>query len=470
MRTAATAVGLTGGRGVRARTAVIRGAGTSAIVLTIALMSAGPVASQPFPSRPIEIVNSFAPGGTADLNVRALQAGAEKVLGQPLVQVFKQGGGGIVGTTEVANAPADGYKILVVSPGELTAGPNLAKTSYTLDSFAFIGRVSSRPYGFVVRTDAPWRDFDEFRRSAVQQPGKHTIGTTPQGGVFLTAQHLVRRGGMELVPVPYGGSGPYLTAVLGGHVDAAWAPLTSAESYLRTGQMRLLAVTGPARVTGYPGRSHIQGARYRLALSALDRCRGAQGYPTGSARVPARGASSDRRTQLTCRLPRSWASRLRMPCRGVRTTGARGGQDLPRAREGARAHVQVKNMETMVMRFVAVPILMGVTALAGAQTFPTKPIELVNVFAPGGANDLNARALQVAAERVIGQPLVQTFKQGGGGIVGAAEVASATPDGYKLLLVSSGELTAGPNLTKTSYSVDSFAFIARLSSRPYRWW
>ena len=175
------------------------------------------------------------------------------MLGQPLVQVFKQGGGGIVGTTEVANAPADGYKILVVSPGELTAGPNLAKTSYTLDSFAFIGRVSARPYGFVVRTDAPWRDFDEFRRSAVQQPGKHTIGTTPQGGVFLTAQHLVRRGGMELVPVPYGGSGPYLTAVLGGHVDAAGAPLTSAESYLRTGQMRLLAVTGPARVTGYPG-------------------------------------------------------------------------------------------------------------------------------------------------------------------------------------------------------------------------
>ncbi len=212
-------------------------------------------AAQPYPAKPIEIVNSFAPGGTADLNVRALQAGADKVLGQPLVQTFRQGGGGLVGTTEIANSAPDGYKLLIVSPGELTAGPNLAKTTYTLDSFDFVGRVSSRPYGFVVKSDAPWRDFSEFRRDAAQHPGKYTIGTTPQGGVFLTAQHLIRHGGMQLLPVPYGGSGPYLTAVLGGHVHAAWAPLTSAESYLRANQMRLLAVTGPERVKAYPSVS-----------------------------------------------------------------------------------------------------------------------------------------------------------------------------------------------------------------------
>lgn len=208
--------------------------------------------AQPFPSHPIEIVNAFAAGGANDLNVRALQVSAERFLGQPLVQIFKQGGGGIVGSTEVANANPDGYKLLVVTSGELTAGPNLAKTSYSLDSFSFVARVSSRPYGFVVRNDAPWKEFAEFRRAAARDPDKYTIGTTPQGGVFLSAQHLVRRGGLKLVPVPYGGSGPYLMAVLGGHVDAAWAPLTSAEAYLRSGQMRLLAVTGPNRTTGYP--------------------------------------------------------------------------------------------------------------------------------------------------------------------------------------------------------------------------
>ena len=223
-----------------------------AFLLSFALLSIEAVA-QPYPSKPIEIVNSFAPGGTLDLNVRALQAGAEKVLGQVLVQTFRQGGGGLVGTAEVAGAAPDGYKLLIVSSGELTAGPNLAKTSYSIDSFAFIGRVSSRPYGFVVKSDARWKDFSEFRRDAAAQPGKYTIGTTPQGGVFLTAQHLIRRGGMQLVPVPYGGSGPYLTAVLGRHVDAAWAPLTSAESYIRSGQMRLLAVTGHEREKSYPG-------------------------------------------------------------------------------------------------------------------------------------------------------------------------------------------------------------------------
>src|SRR5262249_40279369 len=115
--------------------------------------------AQTYPSRPVEIVNSFAAGGANDLNVRALQPGFENGFGQPLVQIYKQGGGGIVGTTEVANATPDGYKLLIVSSGELTAGPNVAKTSYTLDSFAFIGRVASRPYGFVVRSDARWKSF-----------------------------------------------------------------------------------------------------------------------------------------------------------------------------------------------------------------------------------------------------------------------------------------------------------------------
>jgi tripartite-type tricarboxylate transporter receptor subunit TctC len=213
----------------------------------------GLAAAQPYPSKPIEIVNSFSAGGTADLNVRALQAAAHRILGQPLVQTFRQGGGGVVGTTEVATSEPDGYKLLVVSPGELTAGPNLARTTYTLDSFDFIGRVSSRPYGFVVRGDAPWRDFAQFRADVSQNPGKYTIGTTPRGGVFLTAQHLIKHGGMQILAVPYGGSGPYLAAVLGGHVHAAWAPLPSAESYLRAGQMRLLAVTGPERVKGHEG-------------------------------------------------------------------------------------------------------------------------------------------------------------------------------------------------------------------------
>jgi tripartite-type tricarboxylate transporter receptor subunit TctC len=223
------------------------------ILLTSLFLISAQALGQAFPSKPIEVVNSFAPGGALDLNVRALQVGAEKALGAVLVQTFRQGGGGIVGTSEVANSAPDGHKLLVVTSGELTAGPNLARTSYSIDSFAFIGRISSRPYGFVVKSDAPFKDFEEFRRSAVANPGKHTIGTTPQGGVFLTAQHLVRRGGMNLVAVPYGGSGPYLTAVLGGHVDAAWAPLAAAESYLRGGQMRLLAVTGRERVKAYAG-------------------------------------------------------------------------------------------------------------------------------------------------------------------------------------------------------------------------
>ena len=151
------------------------------------------VAAQPFPAKPIEIVNAFAPGGALDLNVRALQVAAERVIGQPIVQMFKQGGGGVVGASEVATAAPDGYKLLVVSSGELTAAPNLVKTNYSIDSFAFLGRISSRPYGLIVNSKAPWKEFGAMLRATTGQPGKHTIGTTPAGGMFLTAQHFIKR-------------------------------------------------------------------------------------------------------------------------------------------------------------------------------------------------------------------------------------------------------------------------------------
>ena len=209
------------------------------------------VHAQSFPTRPIEVVNAFAPGGANDLNVRALQISAEKVLGVPLVQTYRQGGGGIVGTTDVANAAPDGYKLLVVTSGELTAAPNLAKTTYTLDSFAFIARISSKPYALVVKGDAPWKNIEDFLAATRQPDSRNTIGTTPAGGMFLTAQYLIRRGGVKLTTVPYGGAGPALTAVLGGHIDSVWAPLAAAEGQIKSGALRALAVSGNERVRGH---------------------------------------------------------------------------------------------------------------------------------------------------------------------------------------------------------------------------
>lgn len=215
------------------------------------LACAAAAAAQPFPAKPIELVNGFAPGGANDLNARALQVAAERVFGQPLVQTFRQGGGGVVGAMEAANATPDGYKLLVVSSGELTAAPNLAKTAYSLDSFAFLARLSSKPYALVVKADAPWSKAAELLRATKDQPGKHTIGTTPTGGMFLTAQYLIRRAGVPLTTVPFGGAGPALTALLGGHIDSVWAPLAAAESHVKAGTLRLLAVSGPGRTSGH---------------------------------------------------------------------------------------------------------------------------------------------------------------------------------------------------------------------------
>jgi len=225
----------------------------AAMTAALILSSLGATAdAQTFPEKTIEIVNAFAPGGTNDLNIRAMEGVAAKVFGQPVVQVFKSGGGGISGTTEVANAKPDGYKLLVVSPGELTAGPNLTKTSYNLDSFAFIAQLSSMPYGFVVRSESPWKDFNAFKKAAAAEPGKYSFGTTPRGGVFLAVQHLIRVSDLKVTVVPYSGSGPYVTALLGGHVDAVLAPMASIESHLQAGTLRLLASTSMKRPEAYP--------------------------------------------------------------------------------------------------------------------------------------------------------------------------------------------------------------------------
>lgn len=215
-------------------------------------MPALPAIAQSYPDKPIEIVNSFSPGGTSDLNIRALETVSSRLLGQTLVQTFKQGGGGIIGSTEVAHSKPDGYRLLIVTSGELTAAPNLTKTTYSLDSFDFIAQLSSKPYGLAVKNDSPWKDFDAFRRAIAEQPDKHTFGTAPRGGVYLAVQHLIRQGGLRVRLVPYGGSGPYITAVLGGHVDAALAPVTSTEQHLKAGTLRLLAITGDSRLNDHP--------------------------------------------------------------------------------------------------------------------------------------------------------------------------------------------------------------------------
>jgi tripartite-type tricarboxylate transporter receptor subunit TctC len=222
------------------------------VVLVCAAASAALAFAQPFPSKPIELVNGFAPGGANDLNARALQVAAERVFGQPLVQTFRQGGGGVVGTAEVAKAEPDGYKLLLVSSGELTAAPNLAKTTYSLDSFEFLARLSSKPYALVVSSKAPWSSAKDMLQSVKTKPNAHTIGTTPTGGMFLTAQYFIRRGDVALTTVPFGGAGPALTAVLGGHIDSVWAPLAAAESHVRAGTLRVLAVSGPGRTGGHP--------------------------------------------------------------------------------------------------------------------------------------------------------------------------------------------------------------------------
>ncbi len=222
------------------------------LVVLLGAAAQSALAQKAYPTKPIEMVNAWSPGGAMDVNIRALQTAAKRILGQPFVQVFKPGGGGIAGATDVAHAKPDGYRIMGVSSGEMTAGPNLTKTAYSLDSFAYVGRITVKPYAFIVKAGARWKDFGEFRQEALKNPGNLSVGSTSRGGVFLTMRYTIHQAGISLNFVPYGGAGPFIVAVLGGHVDSALAPAAAADSHLQAKTLKMLAVTGPKRMEDYP--------------------------------------------------------------------------------------------------------------------------------------------------------------------------------------------------------------------------
>ena len=228
------------------------GARLACLVVAASLLglASSSAAQEAYPTKPIEVVNSFAAGGINDLTFRAISTVVEKYLGQPMVQQIKAGGGGAVGTTEAALARPDGYKLLIASAGELVVAPNISKVSYTLDSFVPIARMVTASYTIVVRADARWGDIEQFIKEAKERPGQLSLATT-RGGGYITLADFQNKAGVSLNHVPYPGFGPSLVALLGGHVDSALISTPVAEPQVQAGKARMLALTGPVRVDAY---------------------------------------------------------------------------------------------------------------------------------------------------------------------------------------------------------------------------
>ena len=228
--------------------------------LTLALVAAlGAVApvltasAQEFPTKPIELVIPYGPGGSHDLTARAIASVAHQYLGQPLLVVLKPGGGGAVGSQFVARAKPDGYTLMLGGSGPNTTFALVQKAPTGPDQFSPVCRINYSPGVFAVRGDAPWKSMREAVEWMRKNPGKFNFANTgPWGAGDLPMRMVAKAAGVEYNNIPHDGGGPALLAVLGGHADAAFLFTAQLLPQLGAGKMRPLGVSDTRRHRDLP--------------------------------------------------------------------------------------------------------------------------------------------------------------------------------------------------------------------------
>lgn len=216
-------------------------------VLAAAIFStcAGLALGQSFPSKPVRIVVPYAPGGSADTVARIIGEKMSQEWKQPVVVDNKPGAGSTIGSAYVASSPADGYVLLLNGLiTHVSAGFMFKSLAYDpVKGFAPTAQVSIAPFVLVVNPSLNVRTVKDLTDLAKAKPGQLTFGSSGTGGgTHLAMEILADATGMKLVHVPFKGTAPAVTALLGGHVSMVMGDVSVA-SHVRSGTLRGLAVT-----------------------------------------------------------------------------------------------------------------------------------------------------------------------------------------------------------------------------------
>ncbi len=223
-------------------------AGFSASV--VAQPATNATAAGAYPNKPIKIIVGFPPGGPLDTHARVLIDQLQKHLGQPVIVDYKPGAGGTIGANEVIKSPADGYTLLMANTGTMVINPFVyTKNIYdTLRDFTPVARTAQQPLALIVNSAFPAKTFAEFISYAKANPGKINYGSAGNGGIsHLVPEMLEDATGISMVHVPYKGTAPAFTDLLGGQVQFMAESIPQATQYVKAGKVRALAMTGTTR-------------------------------------------------------------------------------------------------------------------------------------------------------------------------------------------------------------------------------
>jgi tripartite-type tricarboxylate transporter receptor subunit TctC len=229
--------------------------------LMVALGAAGLIpaaahAQGAWPTRPVQMVVAFPPGGQADVTARPVAAALERVFNQAVPVVNRPGAGGIVGTASVARSAPDGYTALMAL-SSLAMLPEseriMGRTpAYTVDQLAPIARINADPTVLLVPASSPWRTVEEFVADAKKRPGAITYGSAGNYSTLHVAMAMFTGAAdLDLLHVPFQGGGPALTALLAGQIDALSSGPGPAVPHVKEGRLRALASWGRERLKGF---------------------------------------------------------------------------------------------------------------------------------------------------------------------------------------------------------------------------
>src|SRR5688572_8958597 len=217
-------------------------------ILFLLLAVCGIAGAQEFPHKPVRIVVPWPPSGNVDITARTLAPAFGEALGQQIIVENKAGAGGRIGTEAVVKSPADGYTLLLGSSGTITSGPAVFKQLGfdPLKDLVAIGPIQSVP---IVLTVAPRTQASTYREYVeLAKGGQVSVASAGSGSSnHLAIELLVRMADLKLLHVPYKGSGPALTDLLGSQVDSMMDQLTASIGHIREGRIRPLAISSRSR-------------------------------------------------------------------------------------------------------------------------------------------------------------------------------------------------------------------------------
>ncbi len=229
----------------------------SAMLLALACVLVSPCAfaqQGDFPSRPVRLIVPYPPGGAADVLGRLVGQKLSERWGQQVIIDNRPGAGGGIGAQAGAKAPADGYTLTVTPVGIMAVNPWVyAKLPYDpLRDFQPVTLIASSPFVLTVNPKVPANTFKEFVEYARANPGKVSVGNPGSGtGQHLGGEYLATSAGIQLVHVPYKGSAPATTDLLGGVIDAQFDLITLLP-HVKAGKLRALGVSSSKRMKALP--------------------------------------------------------------------------------------------------------------------------------------------------------------------------------------------------------------------------